>query len=57
MINLKDKMIPAMEKLPKSSIFYCHYLAQAKNKRIEKAAKEKADEDRQKFDGASEYIS
>lgn len=56
LIHEKDKIIPAEQKLPKTSIFYSHYLANCQKEFFEKAAKERAEEDKKKFEDAHSQI-
>lgn len=56
LIHQKDQKIPFYEKLPKSSEFYRHHVQNQRHKRLHEAARGKAEEDRMKFESASEKI-
>jgi hypothetical protein len=53
LIQLKDSKIPFYDKLPKQNVFYTHYMEGLKVNRMQEVAKDKAEEDRMKFDEAS----
>jgi len=56
LLQVKDQKIPFYEKIPKSNVFYTHYIEQLKAQRMAQAAQDKAEEDRMKFEGASEKM-
>jgi len=56
LLQLKDSKIPFYEKIPKQHNFYTHYIQSLKAQRMLQAANDKMEEDRMKFNEASEKI-
>lgn len=56
LLHVKDSKIPFYEKLPKTNVFYTHFIESMKHTRMMQAATDKMEEDRMKFDAASEKI-
>ena len=56
LVAKKDAKIPFYEKLPKTNMFCRHYIENLRHKRIIDAAESKADQNRIKFESASEKI-